>query len=123
MKLVLFSLSLLGVACGPPEAPETLDDLSSFLFEHVWDEDEAYLEVGIANLSTWLETNFEATHEGYSVQNLSQEAVESLEGDERYHERFLSPQDDRQRLIIEDYYSDDDESVCVLFPMAFRLQQ
>ena len=70
--------SLALIACGPPEAPETLDDLSSFLFEHVWDEDEVYLEVGLANLSEWLEDNFEATHEGYEVTNLSQEAVTSL---------------------------------------------
>jgi hypothetical protein len=71
------------VACGPPQAPETLDDLSSFLFEHTWDEDEAYLEVGIENLDTWLDTHFEATAEGYEVTNLSQEAVASLEGDGR----------------------------------------
>ena len=81
--------SLALIACGPPEAPETLDDLSSFLFEHVWDEDEVYLEVGLANLSEWLEDNFEATHEGYGVTNLSQEAVSSLEGDTRTVEGLM----------------------------------
>jgi len=89
MRILFCVLPLLGVACGPPDAPETLDDLSSFLFEHVWDEDEAYLEVGIDNLVEWLDTNFEETHEGYSVQNLSQEAVESLEGDERSVEGLI----------------------------------
>ena len=73
----------MSVACRPPEAPESLDELSSFLFEHVWDADEAYLEVGLENLDAWLDENFEDIHEGYEVTNLSQEAVTSLEGDER----------------------------------------
>jgi len=82
-------LPALLVACGPPEAPETLDDLSSFLFEHVWDADEAHLEVGIQNLTDWLESNFEETADGYEVTNLSQEAVSTLEGDDRSVEGLM----------------------------------
>ena len=63
------------VACGPPEAPETLDDLSSFLFEHVWDEDEEYLEVGLANLSAWLDDNFEANTDEDALDADTQEAA------------------------------------------------
>ena len=37
----------------------------------------------------WLEDNFEATHEGYGVTNLSQEAVSSLEGDTRTVEGLM----------------------------------
>jgi hypothetical protein len=85
-KLILPALF---VACGPPEAPETLDDLSSFLFEHIWDADEDYLTVGIENLDTWLDSHFEATQDGYSVTNLSQEAVASLEGDGRLVEGLM----------------------------------
>ena len=88
-RIFLPFLSVCTIACGPPDAPETLDDLSSFLFEHVWDEDEAYLEVGLANLSAWLDDNFESTHEGYGVTNLSQEAVSTLEGDERSVEGLM----------------------------------
>ena len=47
--------ALLCVACRPPEAPETLDDLASYLFEHTWDEDERYLQPGLSNLEAWLE--------------------------------------------------------------------
>jgi len=77
------------VACGPPEAPKTLDDLSSFLFEHVWDANEDYLVVGIENLDTWLKDNFESTEDGYSVTNLTQEAVATLEGDGRSVEGLM----------------------------------
>lgn len=89
MKHYPLLLSAFLVACGPPEAPETLDELSSFLFEHVWDAEEDFLLAGIENLDTWLDTNFEATEEGYSVTNLSQEAVASLEGDGRSVEGLI----------------------------------
>jgi len=82
---------------GKPDAPEALDDLASFLYEHTMDDEDDYLEVGIENLNTWLaaefvpdeendeafSSNFEATAEGYSVTNLTVEAVKSLDGVER----------------------------------------
>ena len=89
---------LLGMGCkGKPEAPEALDELASFLFEHVMDEEDDYLLVGVENLNAWLAadfdpdedndgdfaTNFDATADGYSVTNLSVEAVKSLDGVER----------------------------------------
>ncbi len=94
MKRLLFLNLLLLAAVGckrPPDAPNTLDDLASYLYEHVMDEEE-YLVAGIDNLETWLtldneaeefETNLDSTAEGYTVTNLSTEAVVSLDGVER----------------------------------------
>jgi len=94
MKRLLFLNILLLVAVGckrPPDAPNTLDDLASYLYEHVMD-DEEFLVAGIDNLETWLaqdneaeefETNLDSTAEGYTVTNLSDEAVVSLDGVER----------------------------------------
>ena len=80
---------------NPYENPETwiavnatLDDLASYLYEHVMD-DEEFLVAGVGNLETWLaednaeedfDTNLDATAEGYTVTNLTVEAVESLDG-------------------------------------------
>ena len=75
--------TILSMGCRPPEAPSTLDDLSSFLFEHTWDEEADYLEVGAENLTLWLVDNMEATNDGYEVTNLSAEAVATLEGEMR----------------------------------------
>ena len=75
--------ALLCVACRPPEAPETLDDLASYLFEHTWDEDERYLQPGLSNLEAWLEEHFEETSEGYEVTNISAEAVASVALEDR----------------------------------------
>ena len=90
--LLLNLLFLTAVGCKrPPDAPDTLDDLASYLYEHVMD-DEEYLVAGIDNLETWLsedneaeefETNLDSTAEGYTVTNLSEEAVVSLDGVER----------------------------------------
>ncbi len=92
------SALLLGGGCKAlPDAPEALDDLASFLYEHVMDDDDDYLLAGINNLNTWLaadfvpteeldgdfDTNFDATAGGYAVTNLTVEAVKSLDGVER----------------------------------------
>lgn len=86
---VLFFWALAGVACRPPEAPETLDDLASFLFAHTWDDDEDYLQPGLENLMLWLDTNFEQTSEGYEVTNITPDAVASVAGEERKLEGLI----------------------------------
>ena len=63
---------------SPPDAPETLDDLASYLFLHMADEDPEALLAGLDNLDVWLDKNSEAAVDGYKVTNLSEEAVESL---------------------------------------------
>lgn len=62
----------------PPEAPQELDELVGYLFEHVATEDPAYLEVGAANLSAWLDSHLEETVAGYQVNNLSNDGVAAL---------------------------------------------
>jgi hypothetical protein len=84
MQYLSYSILILTLfACRPPQAPKTLDDLSSFLYEHVWDDDEDFLEVGLENLELWLQDHMSELGEGYEITNLSQEAVSGLEGDDR----------------------------------------
>ncbi len=63
---------------SPPDAPETLDDLASYLFLHMGDEEPDALLAGLDNLDLWMEENNETAIDGYKVTNLDQEAVESL---------------------------------------------
>lgn len=77
-------LCLLAVACTkPPDAPADLDELSGYLFNNVTTEDPAYLEAGVLNLDLWLEDNFGALAEGYTVRNLDQASVDALPGTDR----------------------------------------
>ena len=97
--LLVMVVSVVNVGCKrPPDAPETLDDLASYLYEHVMDDEDDYLIAGIDNLEAWLaednaleefETNLEATAEGYTVTNLTTEAVESLDDVTRDLENLL----------------------------------
>ena len=67
------------VGCkAPPDAPEDLDALASYLFEHLMDNDAAPLEVGIGNLDVWLDLHFDETSEGYKVTGLTEEAAATL---------------------------------------------
>lgn len=62
----------------PPEAPQELDELVGYLFEHVETEDSAYLEVGAVNLDAWLDVRLDETIEGYQVNKLAAEGVTAL---------------------------------------------
>ena len=78
------SLLLLLWGCRPPpDAPQNLDDLMSYLFEHTRDERPDAMIAGIENLSLWLESHLEETFDGYRVTNLSSESVANL--DDRTH--------------------------------------
>lgn len=75
-------ISFFAVACAPPEAPLELQQLACFLFEHADDEDPAYLQAGVDNLSAWLDQDHEEDiEEGYQINLLVQSAVSGLEGD------------------------------------------
>ncbi len=76
--ILLFAL----VACkpAPPDAPEELDQLVGFLFEHVDDDEADYLQVGAVNTDAWLDKRLQETLEGYSVDDLSLEAINALGG-------------------------------------------
>lgn len=85
----LFLWAAVCCSCRPPEAPETLDELASYLFEHVWDDDEDYLQPGLENLVVWLDAHFEETSVGYEVTNLDPDAVASVTGEPRNLEGLI----------------------------------
>lgn len=70
-------LALLGCK-PPPDAPEELDALVGYLFQHTDDEEDEPLVVGAGNLDAWLTARLEETLEGYAVDQLSEAAVEEL---------------------------------------------
>lgn len=75
---MLFALFL---ACKPPPtAPTELAELCNFLFREAGEEDdrEEFLVLGLQNLDDWLQEDIEATAEGYTVDNLDQDIVDSL---------------------------------------------
>lgn len=78
---LLLALLLPLAACQPPpEAPEDLDELCSFLFEHHSDEDLAYMQAGVDNLVIWLDEHIAEAEDGYSVTGISEESVSDLGG-------------------------------------------
>ena len=83
LRRTALTAALLSLGCRPPEAPEDLDLLSSYLFSHVWDDDSTNVEVGLDNLRVWLEKNLEETEDGFEVQVLDQEQVNKLDNCKR----------------------------------------
>jgi hypothetical protein len=73
-----FILLYFGIGCAPPDAPQTLDQLGSYLFEEFENSDIRYMEEGIKNLHEWVEENREDVQEGYRIENLTIEAVAAL---------------------------------------------
>lgn len=68
------------VGCkAPAEAPEELNELTAFIFEHIPDEDPAYLEQGVANLESWMTERLAETKDGYVVDNLTTKSVGELD--------------------------------------------
>lgn len=65
-------------ACRPTEAPATLDELSAYMFAHVADDDDEELVAGAENLRVWMDANMDATLDGYTINNLEQDAVDAL---------------------------------------------
>lgn len=80
-----FSLLLVClVGCkAPPDAPDELNELVGYLYTNVPGEDSAPLEVGAVNLDIWLQERIDETLEGYTVDNLTPEAIEALGAGER----------------------------------------
>ena len=72
------------VACKPPpDAPDALEDLASYIYHHTGNEDVAYVQAGLENLEVWLDGNLAEAVEGYTIYNLADEAVDSLDGTDR----------------------------------------
>lgn len=81
---LLASPLLAGTLLGckpPPEAPTDLAQLCNYLFREAGEPEdrEEYLLAGIENLDAWLQQDMEATSEGYTVDNLDQSIVETLD--------------------------------------------
>ncbi len=86
--LVLSSVAAVGCA-GPPDAPEKLEELAAFLFDHADDEDPEALEVGVGNLDAWLDNNLEEAREGYTIDTLSADAIEGVGVDTAHAEGLV----------------------------------
>lgn len=65
-------------ACKPVVAPEDYDDLMSFLYEN-FHEDEEYLEEGLTQLNLILDDQADSITEGYRIDRLSLEAIQTVE--------------------------------------------
>ena len=82
MRTTFILTAALLVGCAPPEAPDDLQELAYFIFDHADDEDEEVLRVALENLSLWFDADHEEDiEEGYQINLLPQEAVSDLEGD------------------------------------------
>ncbi len=75
LLISLLAISLLSCAERPKTAPEDFQELTSFLYEHLMDEDDEELSLGVENLYVWLNQNTKAVRKGYTVKNLSAEAI------------------------------------------------
>ncbi len=79
-----FLVGVLAVGCKrPPDAPNELNQLTGYLFVHGADDDHHELKAGFNNLRPWLENRLEDTTDGYTVNNLSQNEVNTLDACER----------------------------------------
>jgi len=73
-------LAIMGIGCAAPaEAPNELNELTAFIFEHAQDADPALLQEGVANLDTWMSKRLEETKDGYVVNNLTKKSVGELD--------------------------------------------
>jgi hypothetical protein len=70
---------------APPTAPSEYEALLGYLFEHMEDQEDDELIVGLENLYDWLQTpeNFSAASDGYQIRNLADSAVNALDEDVR----------------------------------------
>lgn len=80
-KTSLPLVAVLLVGCkGPPEAPAELSELTSYMFEHMADEDPEAMEVAVENLAQWfMDNGTDAPEDGFEVTPLSVDAAYSLD--------------------------------------------
>ena len=70
------TLLFLASACTVVDAPEEIEDLVVYGFEH-FDDDEEYLIAVGEGLFPWVDENFEELTDGYRVEDLSVENLEN----------------------------------------------
>ncbi len=90
LRQLACSLSLMGfvMLCGctsPPKAPDDLETLLGYIFEHMDDEDPTELIAGLENLHEWMQddANLQRSREGLVINNLPESALQNLDGKER----------------------------------------
>ncbi len=83
------SLLLLAGCPRPPDAPETLDELCSYLVMHHPDESDEALVAGLDNLAIWLDEHWDETSDGFVVSGLDEDTVDALDGADRSVEGIL----------------------------------
>jgi hypothetical protein len=83
-RWIVLGIVVCVVGCKrPPEAPETLDELCAYLYEHHVDDEPEWTQAGLDNLDRWLDSHWDEMDEGYEVTPLTQEVTNSLDGQER----------------------------------------
>jgi hypothetical protein len=64
----------------PPDAPAQLEELTSWLYGKVEVGTDEELEVGVNNLSAWLDGRMDEAREGYTVDNLPRATANEADG-------------------------------------------
>jgi hypothetical protein len=76
--VVAFLLSLFVGCRPPPDAPETFDELTSYLILHFDDEEPEALQAGMTNMRAWLDEHKEEVSEGYRLTPITPNAVDAI---------------------------------------------
>jgi hypothetical protein len=70
------------LSCSAPEAPEEYEDLVSYLFSEMANDDEAYPRAGVENLQEWLSLDDgNLVEDGVQIERLPSTAVDGLVGE------------------------------------------
>jgi hypothetical protein len=77
MHRILLPIVIFGCT-PPPAAPETFDELTSYLIIHFDDEDPVALQAGMNNMRAWLDENQSEVEEGYRLDDLTSNAVDAI---------------------------------------------
>ena len=72
---IILAFGLVTCAERPNTAPKDFQELTSFLYEHLLDEDDEELVFGVENMYDWINQNTSSVRKGYTVKNLSAEAI------------------------------------------------
>ena len=75
MLSLVLHLWIISCAERPNTAPKDFQELTSFLYEHMLDEDDEELVFGVENMYDWLNQNTSSVRKGYTVKNLSADAI------------------------------------------------
>ncbi|MEE2787560.1 MAG: hypothetical protein VX589_09490, partial [Myxococcota bacterium] len=86
IPLGLWALCLGTLACSaPPRAPEDLESLLGYIFEHMDDDDTTQLVDGLEQLHIYMgdAANLHAARKGFQIKNLNTSAVDALDEQDR----------------------------------------